>query len=131
MWRVGGNLSLSCPGAPSGALPVYAVARGAGEERITAWLVKHGKWLLLRQSEVKRASNRFARHGSVAVFFSQLFPGVRGLIALPAGFAGMNAAIFALFNFAGSLLWCAVLAYAGHQLRAHYGVVHRYLGPLA
>ena len=94
MWRVGGNLSLSCPSAPSGALPVYAVARGAGEERLTAWLVKHGKWLFLRQSEVKRASNRFASHGSVAVFFSQLLPGVRGLAALVrgAGIRGTSAA---------------------------------------
>jgi membrane protein DedA with SNARE-associated domain len=78
---------------------------------------------------LKRAGDRFERHGGWAVFLSQLLPGVRGLISLPAGFARMNVALFALANFAGTLVWCSVLAYAGYLLGANYQKVHRYVGP--
>jgi membrane protein DedA with SNARE-associated domain len=116
-------------GSAIGALPVYALARVIGDERLTSWLAKHGKWLLLRRSELERARKQFARHGSLAVFLAQLLPGVRGLIALPAGFARMNVWLFELLNFAGSLVWCVMLAWAGYLLRAHYPRVHRYVGP--
>ncbi len=38
-------------------------------------------------------------------------------------------ALFAAANFAGTLVWCAVLAWLGHLLGANYGRVDRFLGP--
>ena len=63
------------------------------------------------------------------MFFSQLVPGIRGLISLPAGFAKMNLLLFTLANFAGTVIWCAVLAYLGFVLGVHYQRVHAYVGP--
>ena len=117
-------------GSALGALPLYWLAHTLGEEWVTHWITRHGKWILLRSSDLRKAQNRFKRHGASAVFFSQLLPGIRGLISLPAGFAGMNVALFLLVNFAGTLLWCGVLAPLGYLLGRNYGSVHKYLGPI-
>lgn len=118
-------------GSAIGALPVYAAARALGSERLARWVEQHGRWLMLRGTEVERANQRFARHGAAAVFVSQLLPGIRGLIALPAGVARMNALLFAAANFAGSMIWCAVLAFLGRLLGRHFDRVHEYLAPIA
>jgi membrane protein DedA with SNARE-associated domain len=116
-------------GSVVGAFPMYGIARFIGKERIATWVDHRGKWLLLRGRDLERASRRFERHGGWAVFFSQLVPGIRGLISLPAGFAKMNLLLFTLANFAGTVIWCAVLAYLGFALGVHYQRVHAYVGP--
>lgn len=78
---------------------------------------------------MKRAAARFERHGGWAVFFSQLLPGIRGLISLPAGFARMNVGLFIASNLLGTIIWCAVLAYLGFLLGVNYPRVHAYIGP--
>jgi membrane protein DedA with SNARE-associated domain len=117
-------------GSVVGALPLYGVGRALGQERVTRWVGRHGKWILLRGRDLERAGERFERHGGWAVFFSQLLPGLRGLISLPAGFAGMNIALFIASNFAGTLVWCGVLAYLGFLLGVNYQRVHTYIGPV-
>lgn len=116
-------------GSAVGALPLYAVARRYGKKSVTHWVDRHGKWLFLRGRDLVRASERFERHGGAAVFFSQLLPGLRGLIALPAGFARMQVIFFELTNFLGTLIWCGVLAWLGHLLGANFERVHEVLGP--
>ena len=89
-----------------GSLPLYLPARVLGKERVSKWVDRHGKWLLLRKGDLDKAHRRFEQgSGFVAVFIAQLIPGVRGLISLPAGFARMNVAAFLLANLAGTLIW--------------------------
>lgn len=126
-----GAILVGTIGSVVGALPLYGAGRALGQERVSAWVDRHGKWILLRGRDLRRAGARFERHGWWAVFFSQLLPGIRGLISLPAGFARMNVALFAAANFAGTLIWCAVLAFLGFQLGVHYQAVHKYVGPAA
>jgi membrane protein DedA with SNARE-associated domain len=116
-------------GSVLGALPLYYLARMAGEDKLKHWVSKHGHWLLLRPRDLDKPARWFARHGSFAVIIGQLIPGVRGLISLPAGYAKMNVLAFLLYNFIGTVVWCAVLAYIGQQLGVHFKVVHKYLGP--
>lgn len=116
-------------GSVLGALPLYYLARTAGEEKMKHWVTKHGRWLLLRPQDLDRPKRWFAKHGSMAVVIGQIIPGVRGLISLPAGYAKMNVFAFLLYNFIGTVVWCGVLAYVGQQLGVHYKVVHKYLGP--
>jgi membrane protein DedA with SNARE-associated domain len=124
-----GTILTGTIGSVIGALPVYAVGRALGKERVTAWVDRHGKWLLLRGRDLERAGARFERHGGRAVFFGQLLPGVRGLISLPAGFARMNVALFLVTNFAGTLIWCTVLVALGFWLGVNFPLVHAYVGP--
>ena len=116
-------------GSVLGALPVYYLCRVVGEERLTGWVERRGRWLLLRPRDLRRARERFKGNQFVAVALAQVLPGIRGLIAVPAGFARMNVGLFALANFAGTVVWCAVLAVAGHVLGANFAKIHRFLGP--
>jgi membrane protein DedA with SNARE-associated domain len=128
---IGGVILAGTVGSVLGALPVYYLARIAGEEKVKRWIERHGRWLLLKHEDLDRPKRWFDRHGAMAVGIGQLVPGVRGLISIPAGYADMNVLLFALFNFLGTILWCAVLAYAGKLLGAHYQQIHKFLGPLA
>jgi membrane protein DedA with SNARE-associated domain len=125
-----GTILTGTIGSVIGALPVYAMGRVLGKARVTAWVDRHGKWLLLRGRDLTRAGARFERHGGRAVFLAQLLPGVRGLISLPAGFARMNIALFVATNFAGTLIWCTALALLGYLLGVNYPLVHAYVGPV-
>jgi membrane protein DedA with SNARE-associated domain len=86
--------------------------------------------MMLRRSDLDRATARFSGNDVLAVVVGQLIPGVRGLISLPAGVAKMNVGLFLAANFAGTLLWCAVLAVAGRLLGANFTRIHKFLGPV-
>ena len=117
-------------GSVLGALPVYAFARSVGEDRVSHWLDAHGRWLFVSGRDMKRADAQFKQHGGLAVVVSQLLPGARGLISLPAGVARMNVPWFTVTNFIGTIVWCSVLAIAGHTLGVHYAQVNDLLGPI-
>jgi membrane protein DedA with SNARE-associated domain len=116
-------------GSVLGGLPLYYLARIVGEQKLKHWVTKHGRWLLLRPSDLDKPKRWFAKHGNLAVLIGQIIPGVRGLISLPAGYAKMNVFAFLLFNLLGTVVWCSALAVLGHQLGTHFKVVHKYLGP--
>src|SRR5437867_3088222 len=98
---LGGVIIAGALGGALGSLPLYIPARIYGSDRVAEWIDRHGKWLLLRRRDVDKARKRFERGEFWAVFVSQLLPGIRGLISLPAGFAEMNVALFLIANFAG------------------------------
>lgn len=84
-----------------------------GRERVHSWVKSYGKYLLITLDEVETAEGWFKRHGEAIAFFSRLLPVVRTFISLPAGISGMNVKKFALYTFAGALLWSTFLAYIG------------------
>ena len=116
-------------GSVLGSLPVYYAASSFGEERLSRWIDRQRWWLRIRGSDIERANARFKRNGTRAVFIARMIPGIRALIALPAGFSRMNVARFTAANFAGTLLWCAGLALTGHQLGAHFFRIEHFIRP--
>ena len=89
-------------------------------------LLKYGKLLLLKESHLEITEKWFNKHGSKAIFIGRLIPVVRHLISIPAGFARMNVLRFSVFTFAGALLWCIILVYAGIVLRQNWYVILNY-----
>ena len=108
-----GVIIVGVAGSVLGNVPLYLIGRRVGRHRLRAWVVAHGRWLLLSGRDVDRADKWFAHHGWLAVGFGRLVPGVRSLISLPAGFAGMRALPFLLITMVGSAVWCGLLAAMG------------------
>jgi membrane protein DedA with SNARE-associated domain len=92
---------------------------------------RYGKWLTISSKDITRATGWFDNHGSKAVFFCRLVPGVRTLISLPAGISKMPMVPFLLYSTLGTLLWVSLLTYAGYVLGDNYEVVEVYLGPVS
>lgn len=116
-------------GSVVGTLPLYYVGRAFGEERLVEWADKHGKWLTLRGDDIRKADDWFDRHGTKAVLFGRMVPGIRSLLSLPAGMSEMPMPKFLLYSAIGSGLWATALAGAGYLLGENYDQVEQYVGP--
>ncbi|GBF07176.1 DedA family protein [Deinococcus aerius] len=116
-------------GSVVGTLPLYYIGRAFGEERLVAWADKHGKWLTLRGEDIRKADDWFDRHGTKAVLFGRMVPGIRSLLSLPAGMSEMPMPKFLLYSAIGSGLWASALAGAGYLLGENYDQVEQYVGP--
>ncbi len=99
-------------GCNLGSTLAYFAGAYLGRPIVLRW----GRYILLRPSEVDRLDRLFHRYGSAAVFIGRLLPGVRTFISLPAGIAHMPFLRFQFYTFVGSLPWCFVLAYIGFIL---------------
>ena len=116
-------------GSVLGALPLYYVGKTIGEKRLKEWADKHGKWLTVSSDDIDKANGWFEKHGFIAVGIGRLIPGVRSLIAVPAGIEKMNLGLFVLYTALGSGVWAAALAYAGYVLGGNYQKVEKFVGP--
>lgn len=116
-------------GSVLGTLPLYYIGKAFGEDKLVAWADKHGKWLTLSGKDIKKADEWFDRHGSKAVLFGRMVPGIRSLLSLPAGMSEMPLPKFLIYSAIGSALWSAALAYAGYALGENYDRVEQYVGP--
>ena len=120
-------IATASAGSLAGAAVWYWVGRSVGEHRLRAWVDRHGKWLTLSREDVDRAQEWFSRHGNTAVLIGRLVPGVRTLVSLPAGFAGMPVVPFVAYSAMGTIIWTAALAYAGVALQSNFTIVGDYL----
>ncbi|MBC1486349.1 DedA family protein [Listeria seeligeri] len=96
-------------GSVVGAILLYKVASYFGKERLTKIVLKYGRILRLKESDIERAENFFLKYGSWAVFLCRMIPLIRSLISIPAGMTQMKMSRFLVLTTSGSLLWNTVL----------------------
>ena len=92
-----------------GSVPSYLLGRYGGRPV----LERYGRWLLLRPRDLELAETWVARYGDITFFICRMLPVVRTFISFPAGVLKAHFAVFCLFTFVGSLIWCYFLAYIG------------------
>ena len=126
MGRLNGALTWVCAllGSVLGALVLYGAGRAFGEERTRRVLLAVP---LVEVDDVDRADAWFARRGELAVFVGRLIPGVRSLISLPAGAAGMPLGRFVVLTAAGSAIWNSLLIGAGVLLGTQWQTVEEHI----
>ncbi|MDT0000196.1 DedA family protein [Listeria cossartiae subsp. cayugensis] len=103
-------------GSVVGAILLYKVASYFGKERLTKIVLKYGRILRLKASDIERAESFFLKYGSWAVFLCRMIPLIRSLISIPAGMTKMKMSRFLVLTTAGSLLWNTVLIGLGAML---------------
>ncbi|GAB3600572.1 hypothetical protein GCM10027586_03250 [Kineococcus gypseus] len=118
---------LSVLGAFLGSLVLYWVGKVIGLRRAAAIAERVP---LMDGDDVHRAADWFSRHEGAAVFTGRFIPGVRSLISLPAGAAGMRLWKFSLLTVLGSALWNGLLIGLGMLLGTQYELVEEYGGYL-
>ena len=99
-----------------GSYIAWAVGRYAGQAALRRW----GRRIWLREHDIDRAEQWFARHGQKAVLIGRVLPVVRTFISLPAGFAEMPPLRFGVYTTIGCIPWTAGLALAGYAVGANW-----------
>lgn len=117
-------------GSVVGALPWYYAGLWIGRDRLRRLAQRYGIWLTMEAEDVDEAIVWFDRHGGKAVFLGRMVPGVRTLISVPAGLAGMPLPRFLVLTMLGSAIWVGVLTAAGYVLRAQFDRVGAWLDPV-
>ncbi len=105
-----------------GSLIAYFIGLRLGKE----FVIKYGKYVLLKKSHLELTETYFKKYGDKSTFVSRLLPAVRTYISLPAGVANMNLKKFSIYTLAGSVLWNAMLTYIGITLGAQWTQIRHY-----
>jgi membrane protein DedA with SNARE-associated domain len=99
-----------------GALVGWLIGRRGGRPFLDRW----GDLFHLGPVNMARAEEWFLRRGQWAIFLGRLIPVVRSFISIPAGVLGSPLNSYVLLTFAGSAVWCFVVAAVGWALGAGY-----------
>ncbi|GID25510.1 DedA family protein [Paractinoplanes brasiliensis] len=110
-------------GSVGGALLLYWLGYGLGEERLRRWL---DRIPLVDADDLDKADRWFERHARSAVLFGRCAPVVRSLVSIPAGANHMNLAQFTLFTAIGSGVWNALFVGGGYLLGSRYQDLETY-----
>ncbi|ACK70407.1 SNARE associated Golgi protein [Gloeothece citriformis PCC 7424] len=114
-----------------GAFPWYYLGVIFEQQRLEKLADKYGKWVTISSTDVRKANHWFGRHGTKAVFFGRLVPGIRTIISLPAGMNRMPLITFVIYSTLGTTLWIVFLTLAGYLLGENYKLVEDYIGPIS
>ncbi|MBO8230924.1 alkaline phosphatase [Prochlorococcus marinus str. MU1404] len=110
-----------------GSLPWYYLGRLVNEKRLSNFLDKKGKYLGISSNDLLKSKKWFERYGISLVFWGRLIPGVRTLISIPAGIELMPLKKFLIWTSLGSLIWVALLSYAGYLFGENYQIIETYV----
>ena len=116
-------------GSVLGALPLYYLGRLLNKERLMVFTEKYGKYVFVKPSDISSSSVWFDKHGSKAVFFGRMVPGIRSLISIPAGMSKMPMLPFLVFTALGSSIWTSLLTIAGYYFGENYEIIETMLAP--
>ncbi len=86
--------------------------------RLTGYFLieKYGPKLHIKMERVRKVHDWFGRRGAVTLTFGYYVPGVRHLTAYVAGASELESRTFALFAYAGAILWSATFIGLGYFL---------------
>lgn len=110
-----------------GAIPWYYAGLLLGQQRLQLLANRYGKWIGISGEDIEKSTNWFQKHGSKAVLFGRLVPGIRTLISIPAGISKMPLIPFFIYSTIGTIVWVTFLTYAGYFLGKNYKLVEDYI----
>lgn len=88
----------------------YFIGRTGGR----AFVVRFGKYFLVKPAHLDRAGEYFAKHGDKTVFFGRFIAVLRAWAAFLAGVNNMHWRTFLVYNATGGILWAATFGTLGY-----------------
>lgn len=96
------------------------------------FLLKYGKYLLIKHEEYHRAEKLFLENANLYTFLGRLTPIIRQVIPIPAGVFGMKFLPFAILTIFGASLWYGILIAVGYFFgNAAIDIFMKYLHQIA
>lgn len=119
-FSIGNAVAATTLASLAGALFLYSVANAVGEERVLHLIQKFGKFVGLKEKDIRKTLRWFSKHGPMLVFFGRLLPIIRSLVSIPAGLTKMNLWSFIVFTILGSAIWNSIWISAGVVLGSNW-----------
>ena len=114
-------------GAVGGSLINYYLAKWLGNKLLIKFVnTRLAHIMMIDQSALEKTENYFLKHGKTSTLIGRLIPGIRHLISLPAGLAGMKIKDFVLFTAIGATAWNIILAMLGYFFYSQKDLLDRY-----
>jgi len=117
-------------GAFIGTLPFYLLARYSSETFLPRFLKRWGMFLLISHKDLEKSQKIFETNGPAIVFFARLIPGIRSIIAFPAGASKMSHWKYFIFTFLGSFIWNVFLTSVGFLAYEQKDQIFAFLKPV-
>ncbi len=89
-------------------------------------IIKYGRYILFSEKHLRFTEKLFERLGDKISFIGRLLPGVRTYVSFPLGIAKANPIKFMIYTLMGSIIWNALLTYAGIRLGSDWQSFHKY-----
>ncbi|MBI5148240.1 DedA family protein [Candidatus Pacearchaeota archaeon] len=105
-----------------GSLIAYGIGYYGGRPLV----LRYGKYVLVKEKELKNAEKWFKKYGPSSAFLSRLMPVIRTFISLPAGIAKADIKKFTAYTFIGSFIWSYLLAFIGFKLGEKWSSIESY-----
>ena len=122
-----GALVASTAGSLVGAVALEEAARHGGRPFAERFV----RFARQDPAKLEVAERWFRRHGWMMVLFGRCVPGVRSLVALPAGVLRMPRGEYIVLTLIGSTVWNTLLIGAGYLLGAQWERVSDAIGRLS
>lgn len=111
-----GVLAASTAGAMTGSVVLYELARRGGRP----FALRFARVARIDPERLEAAERWFARRGIAVVLIGRCVPGIRSLVALPAGTLRMARGTYLAASLVGTLIWNALLIGLGWLLGAEW-----------
>lgn len=122
-----GVMVASTAGAMLGAVLLYEMARKGGRP----FALRFARMARIDEGRLDDAERWFARRGAWVVLVGRCIPGVRSLVALPAGTLKMSRGLYLATSLIGTLAWNALLVSVGYALGAEWDRAADTIGSLS
>ena len=114
-------------GAVAGSLINYYLAKWLGNKLLIKFVnTRLAHMMMIDQSALEKTENYFLKHGKTSTLIGRLIPGIRHLISLPAGLAGMKIKDFVLYTAIGATAWNIILAMLGYFFYSQKDLLDKY-----
>ena len=89
---------------------------------------RHGWRVGLNAARLSEFDRFFTRYGAKTVFIARFITGLRVVCAILAGGSGMPWRVFVVYNAAGAIVWCTVIALSGYALGRSWVLLEKWIG---
>jgi membrane protein DedA with SNARE-associated domain len=119
-------------GAVLGALFNYYFAKLLGNKLLMQFAkTRLARMMMVTPSSIEKSERYFDKHGKISTLIGRLVPGIRHLISLPAGLAGMKLRDFILYTAIGSMSWNIILAMMGYFFYTQKELLNKYFNHIS
>lgn len=125
-----GVIASATLGVLAGNILLYTLGTKLTGQKMSDFVDRYGKKIGVSSADAKRALAFYTRHEDFSVFLCRMIPGMRSLISIPAGMAGIKPLRFLLLSGLGTVLWNTVLVFVsaslGENWKAILGILDTY-----